>query len=76
MREKVLNARKFSILSGCYEQAMHYSVNYDGCRPRQIVLDVLEKGKRALRDRYDATREGQVARGDAIWKRRIWGDIR
>ena len=42
----------------------------DGCGPRQIVLDVLEEGKQMLRDRYDATRAGQVARRDAIWKRR------
>jgi hypothetical protein len=49
---------------------MHYSVDGDGCRPRQIVLDVLEEGKCMLRDRYDAAREGQVARRDAIWKRR------
>jgi hypothetical protein len=45
-------------------------MNADGRRARQIVLDILEKGKYALRDRYDAARERQVARGDAIWKRR------
>ena len=45
---------------------MHYSMNDDGRRARQIVLDVLEEGKHVLRDRYDAAREEQVARGDAI----------
>lgn len=49
---------------------MHYSMDNDGCRARQIVLDVLEEGKYMLRGRYDAAREGQVARRDAIWKRR------
>ena len=45
-------------------------MNDDGRRARQIVLDVLEEGEHVLRERYDAAREGQVARGDAIWKRR------
>jgi len=49
---------------------MHYSMNDDGRRARQIVLDILEEGKYVLRDRYDTAREKQVARGDAIWKRR------
>jgi hypothetical protein len=49
---------------------MHYSVDDNGCRPRQIVLDVLKEGKYMLRDRHDTGREGQVARRDAIWKRR------
>ena len=38
---------------------MHYSMNNDGCRPRQIILDVLEESKRELRDTYDATGEGR-----------------
>jgi len=42
----------------------------DGCGACQIVLDVLEEGKYMLRGRYDAAREEQVARRDAIWKRR------
>ena len=42
----------------------------DGRRARQIVLDVLEEGKHVLRERYDTARDEQVARGDAIWKRR------
>jgi hypothetical protein len=45
---------------------MHYSVNYNGCRPRQIILDVLKEGKHVLRDGYDTTREGRVTRGDVI----------
>ena len=49
---------------------MHYSMDDDGRRARQIVLDVLEEGKHVLRERYDAARGEQVARGDAIWKRR------
>lgn len=49
---------------------MHYSVDDDGCRPRQIVLDVLEKGKYMSMNIYDAAREEQVARRDAIWKRK------
>jgi hypothetical protein len=49
----------------------------DGCRARQIVLDVLEEGKYMLRDRYDAAREGQVARGDAIWEEgKRWRTVR
>jgi hypothetical protein len=49
---------------------MHYSMDDDRCRARQIVLDVLEEGKYMLRGRYDAAREEQVARRDAIWERR------
>jgi hypothetical protein len=48
---------------------MYYSVNDDGRRPRQIVLDVLEEGKDVLRHRDDANREGRVTKGDATLKR-------
>lgn len=45
---------------------MHYSMDDDGCRARQIVLDVLKEGERMLRGGYETVREGQVARRDAI----------
>jgi hypothetical protein len=34
---------------------MHYSMNDDGGRPRQIILDVLEESRYVLSEVYDAT---------------------
>lgn len=48
---------------------MYYSMNDDGRRTRQVILDVLEEGKHVLRDRYNANTEGQVTKGDATLER-------
>jgi hypothetical protein len=48
----------------------------DGCRPRQIVFDVLKEGKYESMERDDAERGGQVARGDAIWREKGKDGIR